>query len=111
MSSSLDKLQRSWGEPSRLPINGEAGAQLAALVERVLGTPYHGYLKNLAISLLGKWDSHHHVHFDGGHIKYFSVRTLSAMLEREGFEVERLHYFGRAPGLWKNMIAVARKRE
>jgi 2-polyprenyl-3-methyl-5-hydroxy-6-metoxy-1,4-benzoquinol methylase len=77
----------------------------------VVGTPYHGYFKNVAISLLGKWDSHHHVHFDGGHIKYFSVRTLSAMLMLEGFEVERMHYFGRAPGLWKNMIAVAKKRE
>lgn len=216
MSKNLDTLQRSWGNPSRLPINGEAGVQLAALVERIvrqqpnvrticdlgcgsgylasrLGahgfavtgieasevllasanehhadeqvrfvrgvfgeidasapaetfdlavsvdviehlfqptqllrdahrllrrggrfivcSPYHGYFKNVAISLLGKWDSHHHVHFDGGHIKYFSVRTLKAMLEREGFEVERMHYVGRAPGLWKNMIAVAKKRE
>jgi len=77
----------------------------------VVGTPYHGYLKNVAISILGRWDSHHHVHFDGGHIKYFSVRTLGAMLAREKFEVERMHYLGRAPGLWKNMIAVAKRRE
>lgn len=77
----------------------------------VLGTPYHGYLKNVAISVLGKWDAHHHVHFEGGHIKFFSARTLRAMLAAEGFEVERIHYHGRLPGLWKNMIAVARKRE
>ena len=24
----------------------------------ILSTPYHGYLKNLVISLLGKWDKH-----------------------------------------------------
>ena len=41
----------------------------------VLGTPYHGYFKNLAIAALGKWDEHHGVHWDGGHITFFSVST------------------------------------
>jgi 2-polyprenyl-3-methyl-5-hydroxy-6-metoxy-1,4-benzoquinol methylase len=72
-------------------------------------TPYHGYLKNLALAILGKWDAHHHVHFDGGHVKFFSVATLTAMLVREGFAVDRFYHHGRVPGLWKNMIAVARK--
>lgn len=71
-------------------------------------TPYHGYLKNLAISLLGKWDAHHHVHFDGGHIKFFSVKTLRNMMERR-FTVEGFEHHGRTPGLWKNMICIARK--
>jgi 2-polyprenyl-3-methyl-5-hydroxy-6-metoxy-1,4-benzoquinol methylase len=76
----------------------------------VLGTPYHGYLKNLAISILGKWDEHHGVHWDGGHIKFYSVRTLENLVRGAGFTVEQFHYYGRMPWLWKNMICVARKR-
>ena len=76
----------------------------------VVCTPYHGYLKNLAISILGKWDAHHHVHFDGGHIKFFSVKTLRHMMERR-FAVEGFEHHGRTPGLWKNMICIGRKPE
>lgn len=75
----------------------------------VLGTPYHGYLKNLAIAVLGKWDAHHGVHWDGGHIKFFSVRTLRELVHSAGYTVERFEYYGRGPWLWKNMICVARK--
>ncbi len=75
----------------------------------IICTPYHGYLKNLAIAALGRWDDHHGTHFDGGHIKFFSVATLTALL-RPAFDVERVEYYGRFPGLWKNMICVARKR-
>jgi 2-polyprenyl-3-methyl-5-hydroxy-6-metoxy-1,4-benzoquinol methylase len=75
----------------------------------VICTPYHGYLKNLAISLLDRWDDHHGVHFDGGHIKFFSVRTLTALMG-PSFAVEGMRFYGRFPGFWKNMICVARKR-
>jgi 2-polyprenyl-3-methyl-5-hydroxy-6-metoxy-1,4-benzoquinol methylase len=75
----------------------------------VLGTPYHGYLKNLAITVLGKWDAHHGVHWDGGHIKFFSVHTLGELVHSAGYHVERFEYYGRMPWLWKNMICVARK--
>jgi len=75
----------------------------------IICTPYHGYLKNVMIALLGKWDHHHGVHWDGGHIKYFSVATLSQIVEGR-FEIERFHFHGRFPWLWKNMIVVATKR-
>jgi SAM-dependent methyltransferase len=86
--------------------------ELAAAVLRpggrlLLGTPYHGYLKNVAIALAGKWDAHHGVDWDGGHVKFFSVRTLGALVSRHGFGQLRFHRFGRAPGLWKHMICVA----
>lgn len=51
----------------------------------VIGTPYHGYLKNLAISLTGKSDAHHGVHWHGGHIKFFSPASLRNMLLAAGF--------------------------
>lgn len=77
----------------------------------VLGTPYHGYLKNLALGILDRWDAHHSVDWDGGHIKFFSVRTLSRMVTEAGFEVQRFDYFGRLPWLWMNMICVARAKD
>ncbi len=76
----------------------------------VVGTPYHGYLKNLAIAVVGKWDAHHNPNWDGGHIKFFSVSSLRELVERCGFETIRFRFHGRAPLLWKNMICVARKR-
>lgn len=75
----------------------------------VVGTPYHGYLKNIAISVSGKWDVHHSVHWHGGHIKFFSVPSLTSMMVQAGFDEPRFEYYGRFPGFWKNMIAVARK--
>lgn len=75
----------------------------------VLCTPYHGYFKNVAISALGRWDAHHHVHFDGGHIKFFSVPTLANMLDGP-FAVRGVEYYGRFPGFWKNMICIATRR-
>jgi 2-polyprenyl-3-methyl-5-hydroxy-6-metoxy-1,4-benzoquinol methylase len=76
----------------------------------VLGTPYHGYLKNLALSVVDGWDAHHTVGWDGGHIKFFSVKTLSRLVTASGFEVQRFRYFGRAPWLWKNMVCIARAK-
>lgn len=75
----------------------------------VVGTPYHGYLKDLAIAIAGKWDSHHNPNWDGGHIKFFSVRSLRELVESHGFGEATFHFHGRAPWLWKNMICVARK--
>jgi len=75
----------------------------------VMCTPYHGYLKNLAIAALGKWDSHHAVHWDGGHIKFFSVATLRNLIEEQLFVPQRVVYYGRIPAFAKNMIWVARK--
>jgi len=73
------------------------------------GTPYHGYVKNLVLSLLNKWDSHHTVDWEGGHIKFFSVKTLSALLSQHHYVNITFYYYGRAPLLWKNMICLARK--
>ncbi len=75
----------------------------------LIGTPYHGYLKNLALSLTGKMDSHFCVLDEGGHIKFFSVKTLSALVQMHGFSDPHFTFYGRAPFLWMNMICHARK--
>jgi len=75
----------------------------------LIGTPYHGYLKNLVLSVTGKMDAHFCVLDDGGHIKFFSVKTLSQLMVTRGLTNPRFSFYGRAPWLWKNMICHARK--
>jgi 2-polyprenyl-3-methyl-5-hydroxy-6-metoxy-1,4-benzoquinol methylase len=75
----------------------------------VITTPYHGYLKNVALSLTGRMDKHFSALHDGGHIKFFSVKTLSELVTTYAFTDLRFSYYGRAPWLWKNMICQARR--
>lgn len=75
----------------------------------VVTTPYHGYLKNLVLSLLNKWDSHHTALWHGGHIKFWSKDTLTQLLEDNGFKVIGFTGVGRAPYLWKSMVLIAQK--
>lgn len=72
----------------------------------IVTTPYHGYLKNLAISLLDGWDRHFAPEWDGGHVKFFSPRTLGRLAEEAGFTGLRFRGIGRLPGLWKSMMMV-----
>lgn len=74
----------------------------------IVTTPYHGYLKNLALSVFDKWDHHHTALWNGGHIKFWSRATLSKLLADNGFEVIAFHGVGRLPFLWKSMVLVAR---
>jgi len=75
----------------------------------IISTPYHGYWKNLALALSGKLDSHFTALWDGGHIKFWSVKTLTVLLEEAGFRDIRVHRVGRIPALAKSMLVVARK--
>lgn len=75
----------------------------------ILGTPDYGnYLRNLAISLTNRWDKHFTVWWDGGHIKFFSKKTLSAMLSEAGFILERWEHLSRLPFVNSAIFAVAR---
>jgi 2-polyprenyl-3-methyl-5-hydroxy-6-metoxy-1,4-benzoquinol methylase len=88
---------------------------LAQLVEpkgiAIVSTPYHGYWKNLAMALSGKLDDHFTVLWDHGHIKFWSVRTLTQLLLEAGLEVIEVHRVGRIPVLAKSMILVARHKD
>lgn len=76
--------------------------------EIILTTPYHGYLKNLILAILGKWDKHANPLWDGGHIKLWSKKTLSKLLIEQGFTVTDFVGCGRVPYLWKSMIIKAK---
>jgi 2-polyprenyl-3-methyl-5-hydroxy-6-metoxy-1,4-benzoquinol methylase len=77
----------------------------------ILTTPYHGYLKNLALALVNGFDRHWHPLRDGGHIKFFSRATLFGLLESEGFSPTRFTRVGRVPVMAKSMIVEARVRQ
>lgn len=76
----------------------------------ILSTPYHGYLKNLALALTDKMDVHYTALWDGGHIKFWSRKTLTVLLEEFDFQVTDFRGAGRLPYLWKSMIVRARLR-
>jgi 2-polyprenyl-6-hydroxyphenyl methylase/3-demethylubiquinone-9 3-methyltransferase len=75
----------------------------------LLSTPYHGYWKNLALALSGRMDKHFTALCDHGHIKFWSIRTMSELLWEAGFVDIRFERVGRIPALAKSMIAIARK--
>lgn len=73
----------------------------------ILSTPYHGYLKNLALAITNKMDGHFTALWDGGHIKFWSRKTLTALLNEFGFRVVVFKGNGRFPYLWKSMFVRA----
>lgn len=72
-------------------------------------TPYHGYLKNLTLSLMNKWDVHANPLWDGGHIKLWSRKTLGELLTEAGFVNLQFRGAGRLPGLWMTMVMAGDK--
>lgn len=75
----------------------------------VCSTPYHGYLKNLALAVMNKWDFHLSPMWDGGHIKFWSRASLSSLLVEAGFADVRFAGAGRAPWLWMSMVMSGRR--
>lgn len=73
----------------------------------VVTTPFHGLVKNLLVVALN-----FERHFDptGGHIRFFTVRSLERCLVKAGFAVESVSGVGRPWPLWKSMVVCARKR-
>ncbi|MBX3435495.1 MAG: methyltransferase domain-containing protein [Pirellulales bacterium] len=90
-------------------------ATLFSLVEpggiAIVSTPYHGYLKNLALAATGAMDRHFTALWDHGHIKFWSIATLTQLLEEAGFARVRFLRVGRFAPLAKSMIAVAERSQ
>ncbi len=97
------------GAPRRTPWEGLSIEALRPGGLLIVTTPYHGWLKNVAVAASGKFDKHSEALIEGGHIKFFSRDSLERMLRGCGFEPVRFKGVGRAPYLWKSMILAARK--
>jgi 2-polyprenyl-3-methyl-5-hydroxy-6-metoxy-1,4-benzoquinol methylase len=77
----------------------------------VLSTPYHGYLKNLALAVAGRLDTHLTALWSGGYVRFFSRPTIRRLLEDAGFGVLRIERVGRFAPLAKAMLVSAIKPE
>ena len=76
----------------------------------LLSCPYHGPLKDLALLLTGKMDSHYHNPYSS-HIRFYSPKTLRLVHEKNGFRILERSGVGRVSFLWKSMVTVAVKQE
>lgn len=76
--------------------------------ELIISTPYHGYLKNLMLSVFNKWDTHLNPMWHGGHIKLWSRETLSKALTDAGFAIVEFKGCGRIPYFWASMVIKAK---
>lgn len=72
----------------------------------LLSTPYHGLVKNVITALIA-FEKHFSPY--GGHIRFFSKKSLGDCLKSAGFNIGEVHYLGRFWPVWKDMVVKARK--
>ena len=75
----------------------------------VLSTPYHSYLKNLAMAITGKLEGHLDTLWPGAFVHFFSTRSISRLLHETGFENLTVGRAGRIPPLAKTMVVTCTK--
>ena len=63
---------------------------------------------NLTIALANKMDYHLSALWEGGHIKFWSRRTLAILLREAGYHHLVFTGAGRIPYLWRHMVFSAR---
>ena len=74
----------------------------------VLSSPFHGYAKNLALALTGRFDLRWQAVDDNGRLRFFSHRTLMSLMSE--FDFSDLHFetVGRIPMFARAMLVAAR---
>lgn len=72
----------------------------------LISTPFHGYLKNLAVVASGGFDRHFNPLWEGGHLKFFTEAKLRELFDETGFRRQEFHRVGRIPIFAKSMLAV-----
>lgn len=91
---------------------GELFAEFSRLLrpggKLLLTTPYHGWLKDVVLLFSGRMDRHYHDPFSE-HVRYYSRRTLAAVLTRHNLRLVAFHGIGRVAYLWRSMFVVAVK--
>ncbi len=74
----------------------------------IITSNFHGYSKNVALALAGRFDSRWDPLLDHGKVKFFSRATLTSLLCE--FELRDLHFetAGRIPMFARSMLVAAR---
>ena len=76
-----------------------------------ISTPYHGYFKNLLLSLTGRLDNHFTALWEFGHIKFFSIKTLRTLSVETNFKIVKYSGVGRFYPFWKSMYFILEKND
>lgn len=97
--------------PSTRAFVGTVSAALRPGGVAVITTPYHGWLKNVLVALLGRHDRHFDPLWEGGHLKFFSKAKLCSAFAKQGFELIAARRVGRVPVLAKSLVAAFRRFE
>lgn len=85
---------------------GELARVMKSGATMLLTTPFHGFLKNVCIAMFA-FDQH----FDptGGHVRFFTKRSLRDLLHVHGFEMIDCKYYGRFYPFSHSMVVLAKK--
>ncbi len=75
----------------------------------LISTPFHGYIKNILISLLNKFDHHFDPLWNHGHIKFFSKKTFKIIANRNNLHIVDIYYSGRVYPISKSMFVLLKK--
>ena len=77
----------------------------------IISTPFHGYFKNLLISLLNLNDSHYTVLWKHGYIKFFSGKTFKKLISisKVPLKIKRISFSGRIYPFSNSMIFLLKK--
>jgi len=77
----------------------------------LLTTPYHGYLKNLALSVSGRLQRHLDTLWPGAYVHFFTPSSITALLRKTGFRDISIARVGRIPALAKSMVVTCFRPE
>jgi 2-polyprenyl-6-hydroxyphenyl methylase/3-demethylubiquinone-9 3-methyltransferase len=75
----------------------------------VLSTPYHGYLKNLAMAASGRLQRHLDTLWQGAYVHFFTIGTITALLNAAGFVDISESRAGRIAPLAKSIVLTCRR--
>jgi 2-polyprenyl-3-methyl-5-hydroxy-6-metoxy-1,4-benzoquinol methylase len=75
----------------------------------IFSTPYHGYLKTLAIVASGRFDRHFDALWEGGHLKFFTEEQLRKLLDEFGLTDRDFIHVGRIRPFSKSVLVTVRK--
>ena len=75
----------------------------------IISTPYHGYFKNLLITIINKFDNHFDPLWEHGHIKFWSTKTLKKLLLSNKLKIKKIYFSGRFFPISKSMIFIVQK--
>jgi 2-polyprenyl-3-methyl-5-hydroxy-6-metoxy-1,4-benzoquinol methylase len=93
--------------PRRLVANALSALRPGGVL--VLTSNFHGYSKNLALALAGRFDARWDPLTDDGRLKFFSRSTLVSLLAECGLEDLHFETAGRIPMFARTMLAAGRR--